>query len=207
MAKQTEAMAWDTEADTESEPLLRYHDDLSDELEQVTSLRLLCSFALSGYRSSRPGHHEPPVPEPQHGDYNKLVKVLRKFIAEDTNVMLVALAALCLTGLAHGLRAAGFRQMAGACLPVLLEKFKEKKVNVTTALREGVDAIFPILGIKAIQEVALGAAGWRCRPAPRQPLSWRRSRRAAGGPSRGCGRRTPRAQAWPPPGNPGWRPM
>jgi hypothetical protein len=61
MVKQTEAMAGDTEVDTESEPLVCYQDDSSDELEQVTSLRLLCSFALSGYRSSRPGHHEPPV--------------------------------------------------------------------------------------------------------------------------------------------------
>jgi cytoskeleton-associated protein 5 len=94
-------------------------------------------------------------PKLQHGDYHELVKVLRKFIAKDTNVMLVALAAQCLTGLARGLRAAGFKQLAGACLPVLLEKFKEKKVNVTTALREGVDAIYPILGIEAIQEEVL----------------------------------------------------
>jgi hypothetical protein len=57
-------------------------------------------------------------PKPQHGDYHELVKVLCKFIAKDTNMMLVALAAQCLTGLARGLRAAGFRQMAGACLPV-----------------------------------------------------------------------------------------
>jgi cytoskeleton-associated protein 5 len=32
-------------------------------------------------------------PKLQHGDYHKLFKVLRKFIAKDTNVMLVAMAA------------------------------------------------------------------------------------------------------------------
>merc|ERR1719400_1217823 len=93
-------------------------------------------------------------PKLQVGDYHELVKVLKKFIAKDTNVMLVALAAQCLTGLVKGLRAS-FKPMALACLSTLLEKFKEKKVNVATALREGVDAIYPILGIEAIQEDAL----------------------------------------------------
>ena len=90
------------------------------------------------------------------GDYHELVKVLKKFVAKDTNVMLVALAAQCITGLAKGLRA-GFKQSANSCLPVLLEKFKEKKVNVATALREGVDAVYPILGIEAIQEDVLAS--------------------------------------------------
>ena len=93
-------------------------------------------------------------PKLQPGDYHELVKVLKKFIAKDTNVMLVALAAQCLTGLVKGLRAS-FKPMALACLSTLLEKFKEKKVNVATALREGVDAIYPILGIEAIQEDVL----------------------------------------------------
>merc|ERR1719328_760783 len=93
-------------------------------------------------------------PKLQPGDYHELVKVLKKFIAKDTNVMLVTLAAQCLTGLVKGLRAA-FKPMALACLSTLLEKFKEKKVNVATALREGVDAIYPILGIEAIQEDVL----------------------------------------------------
>jgi len=95
-------------------------------------------------------------PKLQPGDYHELVKVLKKFIAKDTNVMLVALAAQCLTGLAKGLRTA-FKQHANACLSTLLEKFKEKKLNVVTPLKECVDAIYPILGIEAIQEDCLAA--------------------------------------------------
>lgn len=55
--------------------------------------------------------------------------------------MCVALAVRCLGGLANGLKKK-FQQYAGACVPVLLEKFKEKKQNVVTALRETVDAIY-----------------------------------------------------------------
>merc|ERR1719483_1486479 len=70
--------------------------------------------------------------------------------------MLVALAAQCLAGLAKGLRAA-FKQHANSCLSTLLEKFKEKKLNVVTNLKECVDAICPILGIEAIQEDCMAA--------------------------------------------------
>ena len=68
-------------------------------------------------------------PKLQPGDFHELVKVLKKFIAKDTNVMLVALAAQCLAGLAKGLRTA-FKQHANSCLSTLLEKFKEKKLSV-----------------------------------------------------------------------------
>jgi len=96
------------------------------------------------------------TPKLQPGDFHELVKVLKKFIAKDTNVMLVALAAQCLAGLAKGLRAA-FKQHANSCLSTLLEKFKEKKLNVVTNLKECVDAIYPILGIEAIQEDCMAA--------------------------------------------------
>ena len=72
-------------------------------------------------------------PKLQPGDYHEVTKVLRKFITKDTNVMLVALAAQCMAGLAKGLRS-HFRQLANNSLSNLLEKFKEKKLNVVTAL-------------------------------------------------------------------------
>ena len=90
------------------------------------------------------------------GDYLDLVKVLKKFISKDTNVMLVALAAQCMAGLAKGLRS-HFKQHANNGLSTLLEKFKEKKLNVVTALRDCVDAFYPILGIETIQEDCLAA--------------------------------------------------
>lgn len=89
-----------------------------------------------------------------NGDYNELTRVLKKFIGKDTNVMLVALAAQCLAGLAKGLRQ-GFKNGASQTLPTILEKFKEKKANVVAALVEAIDAIYPCLGIEAIQEDTL----------------------------------------------------
>ena len=38
------------------------------------------------------------TPKISPGDFNDLVRVIKKFIAKDTNVMLVALASQCLAG-------------------------------------------------------------------------------------------------------------
>jgi len=95
-------------------------------------------------------------PKLQPGDYHELVKALKKVVAKDTNVMLVALSTQILTGLAKGLRNS-FKNQANNLLSTLLEKFKEKKLNVVTALRECCDAIYPILGIEAVQEDCLAA--------------------------------------------------
>lgn len=55
--------------------------------------------------------------------------------------MVVALAAKCIGQLATGLRKK-FTQYSTMIISPLLEKFKEKKTNVVTALREAVDAVF-----------------------------------------------------------------
>merc|ERR1712051_616191 len=89
-----------------------------------------------------------------NGDHNDLIRVLKKFISKDANVILVALAAQCLTGIAKGLRS-NFKQGATICLPVVLEKLKEKKAAVAAALVEAADALYPPLGIEAIQEDCL----------------------------------------------------
>ena len=96
------------------------------------------------------------TPKIASGDFAELSATLKKFIAKDTNVMLVALAAQCLAAIAKGLRQ-GFRQQAASALPIVLEKFKEKKVNVVTALNETADALFPILNIEGVQEDCLAA--------------------------------------------------
>lgn len=46
-----------------------------------------------------------------------------------------------------------------ACVPAILEKFKEKKANVVTALRDAIDAIYPSTTLEAIQEDILEALG------------------------------------------------
>lgn len=85
-------------------------------------------------------------PKIENGQFGTLVSTLLKVIAKDSNVMLVALAANCLTGLTKGLRKA-FQTYASTCVPVIIEKFKEKKQNVVTALREAIDAVY-ITGIQ-----------------------------------------------------------
>lgn len=62
-------------------------------------------------------------------------------IQKDSNVLVVALACKCVSGLASGLKKR-FQTYAGAVVPALLEKFKEKKQNVVTALRDAVDAVY-----------------------------------------------------------------
>lgn len=69
-------------------------------------------------------------------------------ISKDTNVMLVTLAAKCVTGLANGLRKK-FSPYAVQCTEAILLKFKEKKPMVVAALREAIDAIYPSVSINS----------------------------------------------------------
>lgn len=62
-------------------------------------------------------------------------------ISKDSNVVVVALAGKCLTGLANGLKKR-FTNYATSCLSAILEKFKEKKQSVVVVLRECADAMF-----------------------------------------------------------------
>ncbi|XP_015113427.1 protein mini spindles isoform X2 [Diachasma alloeum] len=95
-------------------------------------------------------------PKLESGDYGELVRVLKKIVSKDSNVVVVALAGKCLAGLASGLKKK-FQPYACACLPALLEKFKEKKPTVVTVLREAVDAIFLSITIEAVLEDSLAA--------------------------------------------------
>uniref|UniRef100_A0A670Z8L9 Cytoskeleton associated protein 5 n=1 Tax=Pseudonaja textilis TaxID=8673 RepID=A0A670Z8L9_PSETE len=90
-------------------------------------------------------------PRLEAGDYADLVKALKKVVGKDTNVMLVALAAKCLAGLASGLRKK-FGQYAGQVVPTILEKFKEKKPQVVQALQEAIDAIFLTTTLQNLSE-------------------------------------------------------
>uniref|UniRef100_A0A240PP00 TOG domain-containing protein n=1 Tax=Anopheles atroparvus TaxID=41427 RepID=A0A240PP00_ANOAO len=97
-------------------------------------------------------------PKLQPGDYGDVVRALKKVITKDTNVVLVALGGKCLTMLAKGL-GKKFTTYAGACVPAILEKFKEKKSAVVTALRDAIDAIYPSTTLEGILEDVLEALG------------------------------------------------
>ena len=66
--------------------------------------------------------------------------------------MVIAVAGKCLAGLANGLKKK-FSPYALACIPTILEKFKEKKANVVTAMREAVDAIFQSVSAQVLQSL------------------------------------------------------
>jgi cytoskeleton-associated protein 5 len=101
---------------------------------------------------------EPLVSNPkiENGDFGDLVRALRKVITKDTNVVLVALAGKCLALLAKGL-GKKFQPYAVSCTSGILEKFKERKINVVTSMREAIDAIYPATNLDAIQEDILAA--------------------------------------------------
>ncbi|RZF35257.1 hypothetical protein LSTR_LSTR012476 [Laodelphax striatellus] len=96
------------------------------------------------------------APKLENGDYFELVKALKKLISKDSNVVVVALATKNLGGLASGLKKR-YSQYASTCIPVLLEKFREKKANVVTALRDAIDAVYQATTLEAIQEDVLAA--------------------------------------------------
>ncbi|ESO04897.1 hypothetical protein HELRODRAFT_78594 [Helobdella robusta] len=96
------------------------------------------------------------VPKLENGDYGDLVRALKKVVSKDTNVILVAIAAKCITLIALGLRKK-FSAHAVGCIETAIEKFKEKKANVVQALKETVDACFRATTLEAISEVCIAA--------------------------------------------------
>ncbi|XP_024136732.1 cytoskeleton-associated protein 5 isoform X1 [Oryzias melastigma] len=90
-------------------------------------------------------------PKLENGDYGDLVRALKKVVGKDANVMLVSLAAKCLAGLASGLRKK-FGTYAGQVVPTILEKFKEKKLQVVQALQEAIDAVFLTTTLQNLSE-------------------------------------------------------
>ncbi|XP_065333081.1 protein mini spindles isoform X1 [Cloeon dipterum] len=90
-------------------------------------------------------------PKLEAGDYGELVRALKKIINKDSNVMIVALAGKCLAALANGLKKK-FQTYASACVSSVLEKFKEKKQNVVTAMRDAIDAVSQNLTLEAMLE-------------------------------------------------------
>ncbi|KAL6427050.1 hypothetical protein ACFW04_009317 [Cataglyphis niger] len=95
-------------------------------------------------------------PKLENGDYGDVVRALKKIISKDSNVVVVTLAGKCLAGLATGLKKR-FQPYATACLPTVLEKFREKKQTVVQALRELADAIYESISIDLILEDTLAA--------------------------------------------------
>jgi cytoskeleton-associated protein 5 len=94
------------------------------------------------------------APKLEQGDYNDLVRALKKVVAKDANVILVAVAVKCIALLAAGLRKK-FTSHAAGCIEVLLDKFREKKTNVVQALKEATDAVYNTTTLEAVSEACI----------------------------------------------------
>lgn len=97
-----------------------------------------------------------PNPKLLPGEYGDIVKVLKKLVGKDANVVVVGLAAKCLADLAGRLRKS-FHPYAHSCVLVVLEKFKEKKQTVIINLREAIDAIMYSSSLESILEDVISA--------------------------------------------------
>lgn len=84
--------------------------------------------------SNTPRIHEAP----ELGD---LAKSLATCIHKDANINCVMIAANCLEGLAKGLMGS-FTRYRESVVPPMLERLKERKVNVTDAIGAALDAVF-----------------------------------------------------------------
>ncbi|KAK8765071.1 hypothetical protein V5799_032321 [Amblyomma americanum] len=92
-------------------------------------------------------------PKLEAGDYADLVKVLKRIVAKGSNVIVMALAAKCLADLTAGLR----QKFPYSCITTYLERFREKKQNVVTALREALDNAFQATNLEAILKYVTAA--------------------------------------------------
>ena len=75
------------------------------------------------------------------GELSELTKSLALCIAKDANINCVIVAANCLEGLAKGMMEA-FGKYREAVVPLMLERLKERKANVTDAIGSALDAVF-----------------------------------------------------------------
>uniref|UniRef100_A0A914QU13 TOG domain-containing protein n=1 Tax=Panagrolaimus davidi TaxID=227884 RepID=A0A914QU13_9BILA len=91
-------------------------------------------------------------------NYVEIVATLSKILSKDANINVCSVAAKCITQLAKGLRTK-FGSYAATFVPVIFEKFKEKKALLRDPLIEAIDAIYPTTSIDAICDPIAEALG------------------------------------------------
>ncbi|XGW09738.1 hypothetical protein V3C99_011760 [Haemonchus contortus] len=88
--------------------------------------------------------------------YGEHISLLKRIIEKDANINVAALAAKCMRGVAEGLRKK-FAPHAPSVVPVIFDKFKEKKPLLRDPLVECIDAIFATTTLEAIGDDILAA--------------------------------------------------
>lgn len=74
-------------------------------------------------------------------ELSELTRTLATCIAKDANINCVMLAANAIEGLAKGMMSS-FAKYREAVIPLMLERLKERKANVTDAIGAALDAVF-----------------------------------------------------------------
>lgn len=95
------------------------------------------------------------VPAIQEGHFDEIVRGCAKGM-KDANIMVVVVSANVIEALAKGLRKA-FAKYRSTILAPMLERFKEKKANVTDAIGAACDAVFMSTNLGDIQADSLEA--------------------------------------------------
>ncbi|TKR95208.1 hypothetical protein L596_009406 [Steinernema carpocapsae] len=88
-------------------------------------------------------------------NYGEIVAVAKKLLEKDANINVAAAAARCITAMATGLRKK-FASHAAIVIPVIFEKFKEKKPTLREPLVECIDAVAQTIPFDNILTAALG---------------------------------------------------
>lgn len=84
-------------------------------------------------------------------NYGEHVSILKKILEKDANINVCALAARCLTAFALGLRKK-FSPYVSSIVPVIFEKFKEKRPLLRDPLSECIDAVVASTTLEAMGE-------------------------------------------------------
>ncbi|EGE08433.1 spindle pole body component [Trichophyton equinum CBS 127.97] len=94
------------------------------------------------------------VPKIKEGNFDELCGDLGRCM-KDANVLVVTVAANCICAIATGLRK-GFAKYRSVVMPPMMERLKEKKATVSTALGQGLDAVFLSTSLTDCLEDILG---------------------------------------------------
>uniref|UniRef100_A0A914ZKU7 TOG domain-containing protein n=3 Tax=Parascaris univalens TaxID=6257 RepID=A0A914ZKU7_PARUN len=84
-------------------------------------------------------------------NYGELTSTLRNVLSKDANINVCALCAKCIAGIANGLRAK-FAPFASMYVPVIFERFKEKKPTLRDPLIECIDAVATTVNLDTLVE-------------------------------------------------------
>jgi len=90
--------------------------------------------------------------------YGEITREVARILSKDSNINVASVAAKIVAGLAKGLRL-NFSPHVSTFVPVIFEKFKEKKPIVKDALVEAIDAVYKTTNLESMADEVASALG------------------------------------------------